>query len=75
MAKYITPAEISPKIKIGKTDVSIVGEDGKVRPLTRTSPIAKALQSRDSFSWSMLVACPEDKKEAVARATSKVLGL
>ena len=65
----------SAKIKIGKTDVSIVGEDGKVRPLTRTSPIAKALQSRDSFSWSMLVACPEDKKEAVARATSKVLGL
>lgn len=65
----------SAKIKIGKTDVSILDPDGKVRLLTGTSPIAKALQSRDTLSWAVLVACPEDKREAVAKAASKVLGL
>lgn len=65
----------SAKIRIGKTDVSIIGRDGRVRSLTRSSPIAKALQSRDPFSWSVLVACPEDRKETVAKAAAKVLGL
>lgn len=62
-------------LKVGKTDVSIVNDEGKVKYLTKTSSIAKALQSRDSFGWSLLIACPEQHREAVAKASSKVFGL
>lgn len=63
------------KVQIGKTDVSILDADGRIRPLTRSSPLAKALQSRDAFGWSVVVACPVEKREAVSRAASRVLGL
>jgi len=63
------------KAQIDKTDVSILDRDGKVRSLARSSPIAKALQSRDSFGWSVIVACPPAHKDTVVKAASKVLGL
>lgn len=63
------------KIRIGKTDVSILDDDGKVRTLTRSSPIAKALQSRDTFGWSVVVACPLEKRAEVAKAANRILGL
>ncbi|TQS82623.1 MAG: dGTP triphosphohydrolase [Methanomethylophilus alvi] len=69
------PSVMKTQVKIGKTDVSIVDPDGKVRSLTRTSAIAKALQSREPYGWTVQVACPEGRKEAVAKAASKVLGL
>jgi len=62
------------KINIGKTDVSIL-DDGKVRSLTRTSPIAKALQARDTFGWSLIVSAPGSSSEAVRKAVKKVLNL
>ncbi|MCK9323641.1 MAG: HD domain-containing protein [Candidatus Methanomethylophilaceae archaeon] len=62
------------KINIGKTNVSIL-DDGKVRSLTRTSPIAKALQARDTFGWSIIVSAPRSSSEAVRRAVKKVLNL
>ena len=62
-------------MNIGKTDVSILDPDGKVKSLTRLSPIAKALQSRDTFGWSLLVASPEEHKDAVFRASKKILSL
>ncbi|MDR3282689.1 MAG: HD domain-containing protein [Candidatus Methanoplasma sp.] len=61
-------------VSIGKTDVSIL-DDGKVRPLTRSSSLAKALQSRDAYGWTLLVASPGNRTEAVAKAAGKVLGL
>ncbi|MBO5519180.1 MAG: HD domain-containing protein, partial [Candidatus Methanomethylophilus sp.] len=68
-------SDLRSTMKIGKTDVSIVNEEGKVRSLVKTSSIAKALQSRDSFGWSLAVACPEESREAVQKAAVKVLGL
>jgi len=62
-------------ISIGKTDVSILDPEGKVKSLTRLSPIAKALQSRDTFGWSLLIASPEEHKDAVLKASKKVLNL
>jgi HD superfamily phosphohydrolase len=62
-------------VNIGKTDVSILDEEGKVRSLTKLSSIAKALQSRDTFGWTLLVASPEEDSEAVAKAAKKILGL
>ncbi len=62
-------------LKIGKTDVSIVNSEGKVRSLTKSSSIAKALQARDSFGWSLAVGCPAEHREAVMKAAAKVLGL
>lgn len=62
-------------MSIGKTDVSILDPEGKVKTLTRLSPVAKALQSRDTFGWSLLIASPEEHKEAVVKASGKILSL
>jgi len=62
-------------MSIGKTDVSILDPEGKVRTLTRLSPVAKALQSRDTFGWSLMIASPEEHRDAVLRASRKILSL
>ena len=61
------------KIKIGKTDVSIIDAEDKVRSITRYSSVAKALQSRGAIDWSVMVSAPSDKYDAVRQAASKVL--
>jgi len=61
-------------IKIGKTDVSIF-YDGRVKPITRISPVAKALQSRDTFDWAITVSSPEMHKERVRKAAESILSL
>jgi len=61
-------------IKIGKTDVPIL-HDGKVRSITRFSPLAKALQSRSIFDWSVMISSPPEHTETVGKAARKVLGL
>lgn len=63
------------KMNIGKTDVSVIDPDGKVRSLSRLSSVAKALQSRDPYGWSVMVAAPDDKKESVLKASKKILSL
>lgn len=68
------PSNMKSTMKIGKTDVSIVYEDNRVRSLTRTSSIAKALQARDSFGWALVVACPEEHREEVSRAANRMFG-
>jgi HD superfamily phosphohydrolase len=62
-------------LNIGKTDVSILDPEGKVKALTRLSPVAKALQSRNAFGWSLLIASPEEHKDAVQKASKKILSL
>lgn len=66
---------LNGNINIGKTEVAIEDDGGKIRYLTRFSPIARALQSRDPFGWALLVSAPSDKCDEVGRATRKVLGL
>lgn len=61
-------------VKIGKTDVSILS-GGRVRPITRISPVAKALQSRDTFDWAVMVSSPNEHKERVGKAAASVLSL
>jgi len=61
-------------VKIGKTDVSIY-YDGRVRPITRISPVSKALQSRDMFDWAVMISSPAEHTEKVRRAASSILNL
>lgn len=68
-------ANLQGKMNVGKTDVSIYDESGRVRSLARYSPIARALQSRDPYGWAVLIASPPERTEAVARASRRVLGL
>ncbi len=63
---------ITGEARRGKTEVPILN-DGRVRPLTRLSPISKALQSRGVHDWAVMVACPEKYVERVGRAASRTL--
>ncbi len=62
------------KISIGKTDVQILKDD-RIRSITKMSTLAKALQSRDTFGWALLVSSPKDKTEEVRKAAKKILNL
>ena len=61
------------KIKIGKTDVSILDSEDRVRSITKYSSVAKALQSRGAIDWSVMVSAPAKDYENVRRAASRVL--
>lgn len=74
-AEVTSKSNLQGKMSIGKTDVSIADESGKVRSLTRYSSIARALQSRDPYGWAVVIAAPQEHAEAVGRASRKVLGL
>ncbi len=74
-AEVTSKANLQGRISIGKTDVSIAEESGRVRSLARYSPIARALQSRDPFGWAVLIASPEGLVEKVTKASRKVLDL
>lgn len=75
VAEVTSKENLQGKISIGKTDVSITDENGRIRSLARYSPIARSLQSRDPYGWAVVIACPKDRVEAVERASMKVLGL
>lgn len=62
------------KVKIGKTDVSILDGD-KVKSITKYSSIAKAVQSRSAIEWVLMVSAPEQHKDAVRDATVRILSL
>ena len=68
-----SPSVLLNKVQIGKTDVSILEPDGKMVYLSKTSPIAKSLQSRDPFGWSAVVACPPEHREAVRKASVRII--
>ena len=61
------------KIKIGKTDVSIIDSEDKVRSITKYSSVSKALQSREAIDWCVLVSAPKDDYESVSKAARRVL--
>lgn len=58
--------------RIGKTEVPILNGD-RVRPLSKYSPLTKAMQFRPIHDWALMVSCPEAKSECVERAAKKVL--
>ncbi len=58
--------------RIGKTDVPIL-EDGRIRPMSRRSPLAKALQNRSIHDWALMVSCPAEDRDKVLRAAKAIL--
>ncbi len=74
-AELTSKANLQSKVNIGKTDVSIIDDEGKVKSLTRFSPIARSLQSRDPYSWAILISAPAMMRESVEKASRKVLGI
>jgi HD superfamily phosphohydrolase len=58
--------------RIGKTEVPILNGD-RIKPLTKHSPIAKALQSRSVHDWAVMVSTPEKYKDVVKEAAERVL--
>lgn len=67
-------SNLQARVKIGKTDVAIADDGGRIKSLSSFSPIARSLQARDPFGWAVLISCPKADLEAVRRASSKVLG-
>ena len=70
------PSESSllSKAKVGKTDVSVLIGD-RVRPISRYSSVAKALQSRDPIDWCVMVSVPERLRSDAERAARRILSL
>ncbi len=60
------------ELRIGKTDVPILDGD-RVRPLSRYSPLAKAIQARGVHDWAVMVATLPEHRQEVERATMKAL--
>ncbi len=74
-AELTTKANLQSKANIGKTDVSIMDDEGKVKSLTKFSPIARSLQARDPYGWAVLISAPSMMCEQVEKASRKVLGI
>ena len=73
-AELTSSSNLQGRMKIGKTDVAIADEGGRIKSLARFSPIARSLQARDPYGWALLVSAPEPDRDAVRRAAQKVLG-
>ncbi len=58
--------------RIGKTEVPIL-EDDRIKPLSRYSPLARALQYRNIHDWAIMVSTPDKHIEDVEKAAMKVL--
>jgi uncharacterized protein len=58
--------------RIGKTEVPIIHGD-RVRPLSKYSPLAKAIQTRSVNDWAVMVSTPGPNRERVQKAAEKVL--
>ena len=54
--------------------VAIADEGGRIKSLSRFSPIARSLQARDPYGWAVLISAPKEERDAVSRAASRVLG-
>ena len=61
-------------VKIGKTDVQIL-DGNKLRSVASFSPLAKSLQSRNIYDWSIMISSPKDSTDAVNKAARDVIGI
>ena len=60
--------------KIGKTDVQIL-DGSKLRSVAAFSPIAKSLQNRNVYDWSIMISAPKGYAEAVRKAAKDIIGI
>lgn len=60
------------ELTIGKTEVPIL-DNGRVRTLSKYSPLARAIQARSVHDWAFLVSSPQRCVEDVRKAAVKVL--
>jgi len=58
--------------RIGKTEVLILDGE-KVKPLSKYSPLARALQYRNVHDWVLMVSAPKEVREKVEKAARKAL--
>ena len=58
--------------RLAKVNIGIL-ENNRVKPLSRVSPLASALQLRKVQDWVLLVACPPEYRADVKKAAEKVL--
>lgn len=58
---------------IGKTDIAILENDGRIDSLSKLSPVAKSLRNRKPFGWALTVACPAQHREAVRKAALELI--
>ena len=63
---------ITTEPRMGSVNIGIL-EKNKVRPLSRVSPLASALQFRKVQDWALMVACPIKMREDVNKAAKRVL--
>ncbi|MCG7844589.1 MAG: HD domain-containing protein [Methanomassiliicoccales archaeon] len=63
---------ITGEARLGKTEVPILNGE-KVRPLTRLSPISKALQSRGVHDWAVMVSCPAKHVARVEKVAARTI--
>jgi HD superfamily phosphohydrolase len=49
--------------------------DGELYPLSKFSPLARALQQRTVTQWGLLVACPPESVDVVSTAVERALSL
>ena len=57
-------------VKIGKTDVYIIDDDGRMKPISAIR-LHKALQSREIFDWAITVSAPSEHAERVMKASGE----
>ncbi len=58
--------------RLTKTNVKVV-ENGHVYPLSKFSPLAKALQSRKVQDWAIMVITPREHREKVKKVAERVI--
>ena len=58
--------------RIARTDVPVL-DGGRVTPLRKASPLARALQLRDVSDWVVMVAARPEERTSVARHVERVL--
>ena len=64
---------VTSEPRMSSVNIGIL-EEKKVRPLSRVSPLASALQLRKVQDWGLRVACPPEFKDKVRKAAERVLG-
>jgi len=56
--------------RLSKTGIKIL-DDGKLAPLSKYSPLARALQRRPTQTWAMMVSCPTEMRERMGEKAKK----
>ena len=58
--------------RLAKVEVMIL-EDGVAKPFSKTSTLGRALQTRQTVDWVVMVACPPQAVSAVRKASTSAL--